>query len=966
MPANYPTPEQLHRFTHLLSVFVSDLPRIALLIGLVVCGVLALYGLIILALRLLAIRWLLGRRMAFLELTPLAFADKPPQAHEKFFSDLHGYEATLKIGDKLLARRFAFSVELVGTRDLGIRYIFCVPYEQRDSFKKDIASFGSEIRIQEVADYVTPEQRVRARLLEFKLKRRYYPLAAHDKYEQGDPIAYLLGTMAQLQSGELMALQLVLSPTNARRAQRMHNRMLHNQERMDTLGQKGSVTAGSKLVRGINSALYAAVDTAGEAFHGPSLYSQQAQRSTREHYRQASMGIKPHRSLGSLEEMLARQVGEKFDQQKFRANIRALIVADGPRGSAAKANDLRKAFNVYRTSRQAIQSRLNVPYGLRGKYRHFMFEHRLPGVFDRTSCLLSVSEAASVYHFPNSMVVRNGDVAVALSRTLAAPLAVRNSADNHGFAVLLGRNHHLGSTLDIGLTSEERERHVFIVGGTGSGKTTMLKYALVQDMRSGNGLAVIDPHGDMAQELLGYVPEDRIEDVVYFNPDDLAYPIGLNVLELTPGLTGDELLREKDLVTESVVSMFRKIFSEDGSGGHRIEYVLRNAIQTALTIDGATLFTVYNLLNDPDYCQTVVRALTNVDLLNFWQNELGKAGEFQQVKMVSGITAKIGRFLFSASAKRVLEQPKSTINFDDVLDSGKILICNFSKALGEDTSTLFGISVLAKIQIASFRRARVKQADRRPFYLYVDEFQNFATQSFVQMLSESRKYKLFLTMAEQSTSQQDDQKMVHVMLANVGTVICFRTGSPADERLLLPLFSPYITAGGIANLSPYNFYARMAAVRTQEPLSGMTLQLDDSCSEVVAESVIRSSRARYAKRYVPPEPAQPQKPASGEAGAAAQGDIMLPSTKGRLRRTRKKTVYQLAAQWMMSEIEYAGRLQQEVAALHIGKAFGKDCVELTASGNLSISDKVRDAFKKLHRGTVGWEKEGQAWYKLEG
>ena len=335
------------------------------------------------------------------------------------------------------------------------------------------------------------------------------------------------------------------------------------------------------------------------------------------------------------------------------------------------------------------------------------------------------------------------------------------------------------------------------------------------------------------------------------NPDDLAYPIGVNLLELTPGLEGDDLLREKDLITESTISVLRKIFSEDDSGGHRIEYVLRNTIQTALTMENPNLFTIFRLLNDNKYRREIVKTLDDEDLRNFWKNELGKAGDFQKVKMVAGITAKIGRFLFSASAKRILEQDKSTIDFGDILDSGKILICNFSKgALGEDTSSLFGTTILAKLQVASLRRARLKQADRRPFYLYVDEFQNFATMSFVQMLSEARKYKLFLIMAEQSTSQQDQQRLVDIILANVGTVICFRSGSPADERYVLPLFYPYIGQGEIANLPAYNFYMRIAAVTAQEPLSGQTLLLDEADDETIFKEAIRSSREKYAKKVV--------------------------------------------------------------------------------------------------------------------
>ena len=229
--------------------------------------------------------------------------------------------------------------------------------------------------------------------------------------------------------------------------------------------------------------------------------------------------------------------------------------------------------------------------------------------------------------------------------------------------------------------------------------------------------------------------------------------------------------------------------------------------------------------------------------------------------MAAGITAKIGRFLFSASARQILEQSKSTIDFDEIINSGKILICNVSKGLlGEDTSELFGITLLAKLQLVTLRRARIVQSERRPFYLYVDEFQNFATTSFVQLLSEARKYKMFLTMAEQSTSQQDDQQMVDIILANVGTVICFRTGNPNDERLLLPLFSPYISAGEINNLPAYNYYAKLSAIQPQEPISGQTLLLKDGGSDAIADKVKVLSRKLYANK-------QTQKPKHEKASA---------------------------------------------------------------------------------------------------
>lgn len=530
----------------------------------------------------------------------------------------------------------------------------------------------------------------------------------------------------------------------------------------------------------------------------------------------------------------------------FRSELRVRVVANGSKDKEERLHGIESAITSFSIPKvQSLKTRYNFPQALRGRFREWTFTHRMPSLFVRNSNVFSSLELANLYHFPANHTAADSLV-VSLSRTLAPPLSIINNTD---YDIVLGRNFHRGIYTDIGLTAKEREKHVFIIGGTGNGKTTMLEYGLIQDIKNDKGVAIVDPHGDLAESLLHSIPAEREKDVIYFNPDDLSYPIGLNLLELTPDLDEEDALRERDLVTESVVSIFRKIFSEDDSGGHRIEYVLRNAIHTALTVEDATLFTIYNLLNDPTYRKKVVGKLENKDLKNFWRNEMGKAGGMQQVKMVAGITAKIGRFLFSASAKRILEQPKSTINFDEILN-GKILICNFSKGLvGEDTSELFGIAVLAKLQLAALRRARLPQKDRIPFYLYVDEFQNFATPSFTQMLSEARKYKLYLTMAEQSTSQQDDIRMVDVILANVGTVISFRSGNPSDEKKLLPYFKPYLEEGDIASLPSFNFYIRISAVKIQEAFSGETLVPNLNKSTQKATDIVKLSRHNYATKF---------------------------------------------------------------------------------------------------------------------
>ena len=238
------------------------------------------------------------------------------------------------------------------------------------------------------------------------------------------------------------------------------------------------------------------------------------------------------------------------------------------------------------------------------------------------------------------------------------------------------------------------------------------------------------------------------------------------------------------------------------------------------------------------------------NLKNFWKYEFGKAGDFQKVKMVAPVTARIGRFLFSPSAKRILEQERSTINFDEILEGKKILICNLSKGrIGEDTSEVMGIMLLNKIQLAILKRAKIAQKKRHPFYLYVDEFQNFATPSFVEMLSESRKYGLSLTMAEQSTSQQKDKNLVQIVLANTGTVVTFRSANPKDEELLLPQYRPYVEEGEIANLPSFHFYMKKAAIKPEEPFSGQTLLTQIQTDSTKIDRFIQASRMNHAVRY---------------------------------------------------------------------------------------------------------------------
>lgn len=780
------------------------------------------------------------RPMVWLEITPPAAIAKTPEATEQFFSVVHGIYATRPVKEKLLKRSPVMSFEITSTKKDGIRYVVHVEQARSHAIQKAITAYVPDAKVKEISIENDRSDEV----LEFKETGHYVlPLTLTSAFAQHDPLAYVTNAMTKLRDDEQLTMQLVISPIELRGTSSLAHKILRNEDILSSARSRTPFWL-QRLSNAMLNALWGTANLASEAYHGTTYdtYTTKSSEQASAHKTQVLKGQKPARSLSSFELEIMESMHRKVTQPLFHVNLRILA-----RGHRAKdhVNELRAAFGGYSVPLyQSLKAKTRLP--LLHTHRHKLSDERLPSLSHRNGIVLSAAEIAGLYHFPSSKISQTDNLITSLSRTLPAPVSLKSGKQ---LGIFIGENHHHGIMTPIGLTEAERERHMYVIGGTGNGKTTMLFYGILQDIQNGKGVTVIDPHGDLAERILRYIPPERINDVIYINPDDLTHPIGVNLLELPPNLSEDNLLREKDLITEAAISVLRKIFSEDDSGGHRIEYVLRNAIQTALTLEDPTLFTIFKLLNNAKYRRKIVKNLEDQNLKDFWDNELGKAGEFQRVKMAAGITAKIGRFLFSASARRMLEQPKSTINFEDILASQKIVICNFSKGLlGEDTSALFGTTMLAKLQTAALRRARMTQDERLTHYLYVDEFQNFATMSFVQMLSEARKYKLFLTMAEQSTSQQDQQRLVDIILANVGTVVCFRSGSPSDERLMLPLFSPYIQQGEIANLPAYSYYVRIAAVHAQEPMSGVTVVLREIGSDAVAKSVIQSSQQLYAKR----------------------------------------------------------------------------------------------------------------------
>lgn len=392
----------------------------------------------------------------------------------------------------------------------------------------------------------------------------------------------------------------------------------------------------------------------------------------------------------------------------------------------------------------------------------------------------------------------------------------------------------------FGIKLDDRRRHMYLIGKTGMGKSTILENMIAEDIRAGRGVAIVDPHGDLADKIIDYIPTNRINDVVYFNPADIDHPIAFNVVEHV------EQPHMRSLVASGLVGVFQKLWAD--TWGPRLEYILRNAILAVLDYPGSTLLAVTRMLSDKAFRKKVIVKIKDPVVKAFWVNEFASYADKFASEAVSPIQNKVGQFLSSSTIRNIVGQVKSSIDVRKIMDEGKILILNLSKGrIGEDNSALLGAMMITKLQLAAMSRVDIPEIERRDFYLYIDEFQNFTTDSFANILSEARKYRLNLIMAHQYIEQLGDAVKAAVY-GNVGTLVVFRVGA-ADAEELKPEFAPIFTEEDIVNLPKFEVYLKlMIDGIASEPFSARGLPpLSDEEKTSNRDKVIKVSRERYAK-----------------------------------------------------------------------------------------------------------------------
>jgi hypothetical protein len=464
----------------------------------------------------------------------------------------------------------------------------------------------------------------------------------------------------------------------------------------------------------------------------------------------------------------------------------------------------------------------------------------LPGLSHQ---ILNVEELAAMWHFPTGLTKLPN---IAWGKNLFAdppenlPVATGLSDEEKDKITFFAKTEFHNQDAIFGIKEgEDRRRHTYIIGKSGTGKTTLIANMAIDDIRKGRGVAIIDPHGDLCQTILDYIPASRINDCCYFNPADPEYVYPLNVLEA-------ENETQKELVASGVISIFKKLYG-NVSWGPRLEHILRNAVLTLVNTPGSDLTHIVEILTNKVYRDKVVAGLKNPTLVNFWRNEFDRMDDKFQNEAVAPILNKVGQFLSSTNIRNTIAHPKSKIRIEDIMNQKKILIADLSTGkLGEDNSALLGAMLITQIQLSAMNRVFQSESERSDFYLYVDEFQNFATEAFIKILSEARKFRLNLIVANQYMAQLD-RPIQDALFGNVGSLMSFVVGNQ-DAYLLAKEFGPKFPPEDLVKIGKYQIICKLSIdSETQNPFYAATLP-PLSCKNQGRDKLIHTSQERWGKK----------------------------------------------------------------------------------------------------------------------
>ncbi|EKE15850.1 MAG: hypothetical protein ACD_11C00103G0052 [uncultured bacterium] len=684
-----------------------------------------------------------------------------------------------------------------------IFFYMAVPKKFRSSIEKQVHSYFPNASIEKVPDYTIFSPGSFTAAAEIKLKNtQAIPLLTYEGMDV-DPLNEITNAMSKLNTAEEGAvIQIVLRPTGT--SWRNEGRSIAHKM------QQG------KRLKDANPSL--AMDLGKE---------------TLQILKNKPVGmenIEDHIQLTPEEQELVKEIERKASKIGFKTNIRILASASTQQRADEILSHLENAFSQFEN---ADANHLVVKK--RTKNKQISFDYIFRNFSEEASFILGTEEISSIFHFPIS-TTETPKIKWLKSGAASPPLNIPSQG------LLMGFNDYRGEKTDIRLSDEDRRRHLYVIGQTGTGKSAFLKFLAKQDVKNGKGICIIDPHGDFAEDVLAAVPKERADDVVYFDPSDTERPFGLNMLEY-------DRPEEKTFVINEMMNIFDKLYDLRQTGGPMFEQYVRNAMLLIMEDpeSGSTLMEISKVLADEDFRKMKLEKCANPVVRDFWIKEAEKAGgEAALANMVPYITSKLTTFISNDMMRPIIAQQKSTINFRKIMDEGKIFIVNLSKGkLGEINSHLLGLVIVGKLLMAALSRVDMGEDKRKDFYLYIDEFQNVTTDSISQILSEARKYHLDLVIAHQFIGQLSEE-ISKAVFGNVGSLCSFRVG-PEDAEFLDKQFEPIFTANDLVNVDNYNCFSKILLNGELSKPFNMKTYPPSSGDQKVANYLKELSRLKYGR-----------------------------------------------------------------------------------------------------------------------
>lgn len=529
-------------------------------------------------------------------------------------------------------------------------------------------------------------------------------------------------------------------------------------------------------------------------------------------------------------------ISQKIEKPGFKVSIRIVVSAQNEHTADSHLNNIAGSFAQYSSAYNSFKRPKII---LMKQLFMIDFIYRYMPIFGAGTFILNSEELATIFHLPNK-TVETHHIRYLNAKNAPAPHNIPKTG------LYLGKSNYRGEMREVFIGDDDRRRHMYIIGKTGTGKSEFLKEMILQDIEAGKGVCAIDPHGEFIEDVLELMPPERADDVIYFNPSDLSRPMGLNMMEA-------DSEEQRHFVVGSIIGLMYKLYDPHRTGiiGPRFEHAIRNAMLTIMYKKGSTFIELVRILTDAKYVDEMLPLVLDPVVKRYWTDQIAQTADFHKSEVLDYIVSKFGRFVTNKTMRNIIGQPESSFNIRQAMDEQKVILCNLSKGiLGEEDAKFLGLILVPKVLTAAMSRQDMAMEDRKDFFLYVDEFQNYATEDFAVILSEARKYRLNLIVANQFVGQIDED-VKNAVFGNVGTMISFRVGVP-DANFLQHEYAPVFNEGDLTNIEKYHVYIK--TIVNNEPVPPFSMSLAKDMDDIKArmnpkqaEMIKELSRLKYGK-----------------------------------------------------------------------------------------------------------------------